>query len=59
MNQYIYLVRLNTLSMDYTSIPLPKILAERVKQAGPKEGYRTVTEFVIDATRRRLDELSD
>jgi metal-responsive CopG/Arc/MetJ family transcriptional regulator len=45
--------------MDYTSIPLPKILAERVKQAGPKEGYRTVTEFVIDATRRRLDELSD
>lgn len=43
--------------MDYTSIPLPKVLAEQIRTIGPKNGYRSVTEFVVEATRVRLMEI--
>lgn len=43
--------------MEYTSIPLPKVIADLVREKAFKQGYRTVSEFVIDATRRRLDQI--
>lgn len=44
---------------DYTSVQIPKVLTDKVKQKMAKQGYRTVSEFVIDAVRRRLDEITD
>lgn len=44
---------------DYTSVQVPKVLAEKIKRKMAGQGYRTVSEFVIDAVRRRLDEITD
>ena len=37
---------------DYTSVQIPKVLTDKVKQKMAKQGYRTVSEFVIDAVNR-------
>jgi metal-responsive CopG/Arc/MetJ family transcriptional regulator len=39
----------------YTSVKVPKVLAERILKICEKEGYRSVSEFILDATRRRLE----
>jgi metal-responsive CopG/Arc/MetJ family transcriptional regulator len=41
-----------------TTVKIPKTLSNRIVKAAQKEGYRSVSEFVIDAARRRLDQLS-
>ncbi len=43
----------------YASVSLPKTLAQKVKKLikGRSLGYRSLGEFVTDATRRRLEEV--
>ena len=43
---------------DYTSVQVPKVLDEKIKRKMAGQGYRTVSEFVNDAVRRRLDEIA-
>ncbi len=43
--------------MNYTSVPLPKVLADQIKAIGAAKGYRSVTEFVVEATRIHLNEI--
>lgn len=43
----------------HTSISVPKDLVERIERIieGGKHGYRSKSEFVTDAVRRRIEEL--
>ena len=45
--------------MAYTKVAIPKDLAVKIRSLieNSNLGYRSVQEFVIDATRRRLEEL--
>lgn len=46
--------------MDYNSVKIPTGFVEELKkfmEAHPEYGYRTHSEFIIDAARRRLEEL--
>jgi len=38
----------------YTSIKMPISLAQKIKSVANEEGYRSVSEFVMEATRMRL-----
>lgn len=41
---------------EYIHVKIPKILADEIKtKILPKTSYRNVSEFVIDATRRRTE----
>ena len=40
---------------DSVSIKIPKKLADKIKLIADQFGFRSVTEFVLDAVRRRLD----
>jgi len=44
---------------DYTSwsVPVNRSLNQALEEAIEKAGYRTKTEFIRDAVRRRLEEL--
>ncbi|MCH7560594.1 MAG: ribbon-helix-helix protein, CopG family [Thaumarchaeota archaeon] len=42
-------------SAGYTSIKVPKVLAEKIQVVAQEEGYRSVSEFMLDAGRRRLE----
>jgi len=42
---------------EYTSIKIPKVLAKQIDKILPFRAYKSRTEFVIDAIRRRLDEI--
>lgn len=44
---------------EYTSVKLPKAIAQRVNKAIEEQGYRSMSDFVIDSTRRRLEELRE
>jgi len=50
---------LSSQKITYVSISIPEELIERVRQVMVKKrlGYRTVSEFVIEAVRRRIEEL--
>ena len=39
-----------------TSVKVPKVLAEKVRIVSEKEGYRSVTEFILESVRLRLRE---
>ena len=39
----------------YTSIKIPNALATKIKNVAEKDGYRSISEFVTEATRIRLD----
>lgn len=41
----------------YTSVKLPKVLAEQINEITDKAGYRSVSDFVLDATRNQLREV--
>lgn len=43
----------------YTSVKVPKILAEKIQTVAIEEGYRSVSEFILDASRRRLEALKN
>lgn len=42
--------------MEYTSVKVPKVLTERIRnsQHYKEFGYRSVSEFILEATRDRL-----
>jgi len=41
----------------YFSLKIPKVISERAKPIWKKEGFRSFSEFVSDAARRRLEKL--
>ncbi|MCV0372754.1 MAG: ribbon-helix-helix domain-containing protein [Nitrosarchaeum sp.] len=41
---------------EYTSVKVPKVLAEKIMNKTKDQGYRSVSEFVLESTRRRLEE---
>jgi len=43
---------------EYTSVKVPKILANKISVAAKDEGYRSVSEFLLDAGRRRLEDIN-
>ena len=46
------------MAAEYTSVKVPKVLAERISDMAIKHGiYRSVSEFILDSARRRLDDL--
>ena len=44
--------------IEYSSIKIPKVLAERIQKECYPLGYRSVSEFVMEATRNHLKEVS-
>ena len=47
------------ITTEYTNIKVPKELAKKVKPIAKKLGYRSVTEFSLDAIRRRVEQLEE
>ncbi len=43
--------------MDYSSIKIPKVLSEKIQKDAYPLGYRSVSEFVMEATRKHLREV--
>lgn len=41
---------------NYTSIKLPQVLAEQIREISEKKGYTSVSDFVVFATRSKLKE---
>lgn len=39
---------------EYTSIKVPMVLADKIRNVADDQGYRSVSEFVMEATRMRL-----
>lgn len=48
---------LNGKDRDYTTASIPRDLAIRAEKVLSRLGYQSLSEFVRDAIRRRLDEL--
>jgi hypothetical protein len=46
-----------TENTEYTAVKIPVVLAEKINSKLDEFGYRSLTEFVIDSARRRLDQL--
>ena len=44
------------MTTEYTSVKVPKVLAERINEIANREGYRSVSEFILESARRRLEE---
>jgi len=44
---------------SYTSVKLPKVLAAKINEVAETNGYRSVSDFVLDATRTRLRECKE
>ena len=45
-----------TYESGYTSVKVPKKLSEKIRLVVDEEGYRSVSEFMLEASRRRLDD---
>lgn len=43
--------------LTYWNVPVNRMLNKALEEAIEKAGYRTKTEFIRDAVRRRLEEL--
>lgn len=43
--------------MEYAKVSIPRDMVERARRVLARHGYRSVSEFVIDSVRRRLEEL--
>jgi len=41
----------------YTSVKIPKAISEEIRDISESKGYRSVSDFVLDATRSHLREL--
>ena len=50
---YLYMV----VTMEYAKVSIPRDMVERARRVLARHGYRSVSEFVIDSVRRRLEEL--
>lgn len=44
--------------MKYTSVKLPKTLADKINKIADSNGYRSVSDFVLEATRKHLREFT-
>jgi Arc/MetJ-type ribon-helix-helix transcriptional regulator len=44
--------------MDYATVKVPAPLVERIGRIAEANGYRSVSEFVIDSIRVRLDAIT-
>lgn len=44
--------------MNYTSVKIPKKLAEDINNSKDELGFRSVSDFVLFATRQRLREIT-
>ena len=40
--------------MEYSSVKIPKVLSEKIQKEAYPLGYRSVSEFVMEATRNHL-----
>lgn len=43
--------------VSYTSVKIPKVLADQIREIMIPLGFRSVSEFVLDATRRLLEKI--
>lgn len=43
--------------MDYTTVKVPVPLAKQIETVSEANGYRSISEFVIESIRYRLDSL--
>jgi len=43
---------------EYTSIKMPMVLADKIRDVAEEQGYRSVSEFVMEATRKHLKDIS-
>lgn len=51
----IYLVNMRP---EYTSVKVPRALANKIMEIAVKDGvYRSVSEFILDSARRRLEDI--
>lgn len=50
---------LDMATVEYTSIKVPRTLAERINKVAPVLGYRSVSEFILDSARRHLDKIEE
>lgn len=44
--------------MDYATVKVPVPLVKRIETVAESNGYRSISEFVIDSIRVRLDNLN-
>jgi metal-responsive CopG/Arc/MetJ family transcriptional regulator len=45
------------INLRYATVKIPRAMTDKITKIGEHYGYRSVSEFVIDAARRRLEEL--
>jgi Arc/MetJ-type ribon-helix-helix transcriptional regulator len=51
-------IQIVSMAAEYTSVKVPKVLAEKISNVAIKNGiYRSVSEFMLDSARRRLDDM--
>ena len=43
----------------YTSVKIPKVLADKIREVMIPLGYTSVSDFIIDATRRLLEKIEE
>jgi metal-responsive CopG/Arc/MetJ family transcriptional regulator len=48
---------METHERNYTTVSIPKDLAEKIEEILPKSGYLGIADFVRDAVRRRLEQM--
>lgn len=48
------MVKTDTNCKTYTSVKIPKILSEKITKILDKNGYRSVSEFIMEAIREHL-----
>ncbi len=46
------------MAMDYATVKVPVPLVKRIETVAASNGYRSVSEFVIESVRYRLDHLN-
>ena len=48
---------MDTHERNYTTVSIPKDLAEKIEKVLPKAGYLNMAEFVRDAIRRKVEQM--
>lgn len=43
--------------MDYVSVKIPKVLATKINLIAERDGYRSVSEFVMEAVRIHIKDM--
>ncbi len=45
--------------MDYATVKVPAPLVKKIERVAEPNGYRSISEFVIESIRYRLDAIAD